>query len=85
LSTPDDLAFVTLDEIAAADFFQPAITTVVQPAFEMGYRAVEVLLDRIMQSDAMGAPQKIHLPPTLVVRASSSRPFTDSVKTVHNR
>lgn len=83
LSTPHDLAFVTLDEIAAADFFRPAITTVIQPAFDMGYRAVEVLIERIMQGDAMGAPQKIHLPPTLVVRASSGMPQTNRAAKSH--
>jgi DNA-binding LacI/PurR family transcriptional regulator len=74
LTTPQDISFVTLDEIAAADFFQPAITTVVQPAFDMGCRAVEVLVDRILRGDAMGHYKKIHLPSTLVVRASSSLP-----------
>jgi DNA-binding LacI/PurR family transcriptional regulator len=75
LSTPEDVAFITLDEIAPADFFQPAISAVVQPAFEMGYRAVEVLLDRITHGDAIGGSRKIHLTPTLVVRASTSLPL----------
>lgn len=51
LSTPEDIGFATLDEIAAADLFRPAITTVVQPTFDMGHRAVEVLLDRIARGD----------------------------------
>lgn len=72
MSTPEDLAFVTFDEIAAADFFQPAITCVVQPTFEMGRRAVELLLERI-NSDGSPEFKEILLPPKLVVRASSSR------------
>jgi len=79
LSTPDDVAFATLDEIAAADFFQPAITTVIQPTFEMGCRAVEVLLDRITEGDAMGERKKIYLPPSLVVRGSSGLPHRSQV------
>lgn len=75
LSTPENIAFVTLDEIVAADFFRPAITTVIQPTFEMGYRAVEVLLDRIAQGEAMGNSKKIYLPPTLVMRTSSGQPL----------
>jgi DNA-binding LacI/PurR family transcriptional regulator len=71
-TTPKDIAFATLDEITTADFFQPAITTVIQPTFDMGYRAVEVLLERIAQGDAMGPRRKILLPTTLVVRSSSS-------------
>lgn len=80
LSTPDDIAFVTLDEIAAADFFQPAITTIVQPTFEMGYRAVQVLLERIAQGDAMGDYKEILFGSTLVVRASSSLAFRPGPK-----
>jgi DNA-binding LacI/PurR family transcriptional regulator len=75
LSTPEDLAFATFDEIAAADFFQPAITCVVQPTFEMGRRAVELLLERINSGDAPGGYKRIMLPPKLVVRASSSLKF----------
>lgn len=74
LSTPENVAFVTLDEIVAADFFRPAITTVVQPTFEMGYRAVEVLLDRILRGDKVGGPTRIYMKPALVVRASSGQP-----------
>lgn len=72
MGTPEDIAFATIDEIAAADFFRPAITTVVQPAFEMGHRAVEILLERIKKGAAMGAPKKEKLSPTLLVRASSN-------------
>lgn len=85
LSTPEDIAFVTLDEIVAADFFQPAITTVLQPAFDMGYRAVEVLLERIAQGDAMGGCKKVQLPSTLVVRASSSIVHHSGASRTHNR
>ena len=47
LRTPDDIAFVTFDELTVDDLFYPSITTVVQPAFDIGYRAAEILLDRI--------------------------------------
>jgi DNA-binding LacI/PurR family transcriptional regulator len=47
LRTPDDIAFVTVDELTVHDLFYPSITTVVQPAFEIGGRAAEMLLDRI--------------------------------------
>ena len=47
LRTPEDIAFVTVDELTVDDLFYPSITTVVQPAFEIGGRAAEILLDRI--------------------------------------
>jgi DNA-binding LacI/PurR family transcriptional regulator len=71
LSTPEDIAFVTFDEINAEDFFRPSLTSVVQPTFEMGHRAVEVLLDRIEQRLDPNAIEKVRLPATLTVRDSS--------------
>lgn len=71
LSTPADIAFVTFDEITAEDFFQPSVTSVVQPTFEMGYRAVELLLARIEQKIDPDTVQKVRLPATLMVRDSS--------------
>ena len=44
LRTPDDIAFVTVDELTVDDLFYPSITTVVQPAFDIGHRAAEILL-----------------------------------------
>src|SRR3954447_2235681 len=55
LRTPDDIAFVTVDELTVHDLFYPSITTVVQPAYEIGARAAEILLDRIDRSTANGS------------------------------
>jgi DNA-binding LacI/PurR family transcriptional regulator len=75
LRTPDDLAFATIDEITSEEFFEPRITSVVQPAFDMGYRAVEVLLDRISKDNSDTSRVKARLPAKLVIRDSSSRAF----------
>ncbi|MBS1799179.1 MAG: LacI family DNA-binding transcriptional regulator [Acidobacteria bacterium] len=74
LSTPKDFSFTTFDEITAEDFFRPGITSVVQPTFDMGYRAVEVLLDRI-ENGELYPRQKVRLPATVTVRESSSTPI----------
>ena len=71
LETPRDIAFVSFDELTTDDFFHPAVTCVLQPTFEIGYRAVEVLLNRIEKGKVEGRPAKIRLPATLVVRESS--------------
>ena len=75
LRTPRDFAFVTFDELTPEDFFQPGITSVVQPTFEIGYRAVEVLLKRIGKGMAEGPRERVRLPATLIVRESSSAPY----------
>jgi DNA-binding LacI/PurR family transcriptional regulator len=52
------------------DFFQPRITSVVQPTYEIGHRAVEVLFERIVHGVGANV-SKMRLPGTLVVRDSS--------------
>lgn len=84
LSTPKDFAFITFDEITAEDFFQPGITSVVQPTFDMGYRAIEVLLDRIEKTKDNRKREKVRLPATLTVRESSGAPLDLSTGRIHN-
>jgi DNA-binding LacI/PurR family transcriptional regulator len=70
LKTPDDIAFVTFDELTVDDLFLPAVTTVVQPAYEIGYRAAEILLRRIEES-THDDPITVRLEACLKVRSSS--------------
>ena len=71
LATPRDIACVTFDEISSEEFFRPGITSVVQPAFEIGSKAVETLLRRIT-GPKTSAVDKVRLPASLVIRESSS-------------
>jgi DNA-binding LacI/PurR family transcriptional regulator len=81
LSTPKDFSFVMFDELTAEDFFRPGVTSVVQPTFDMGYQAVEVLLRRIEKGEGKKPREKVRLPATLTVRESSSTPFAVEDKT----
>ena len=51
ISVPDDIAFATFDGFNHSDLFQPSITTVRQPAFEMGVAAVSLLLERLASAE----------------------------------
>jgi DNA-binding LacI/PurR family transcriptional regulator len=73
LRTPEDIAFVTFDELTVDDLFMPSITTVVQPAYDIGFRAAEILLQRIEEGAAGGEPVAVRLAATLKVRDSSGR------------
>ena len=73
LKTPDDIAFATFDELTVDDLFLPAITTVVQPAYDIGFRAAEILLQRI-EDGAGDEAITIRLPASLKVRDSSGLP-----------
>jgi DNA-binding LacI/PurR family transcriptional regulator len=71
LSTPEKIAFATIDELNAEDLFQPRITSVVQPTYDIGYRAVEVLLERIARNGKAADATRVRLPASLIVRDSS--------------
>lgn len=71
LRTPEDIAVATFDELTVDDLFSPHVTTVVQPAFDIGRCATEVLLNRIEHGSQNGEPVTVRLPATLKVRESS--------------
>jgi DNA-binding LacI/PurR family transcriptional regulator len=72
LSTPGDIGFVTFDELTSHDIFTPAITTIIQPAYDIGFKASGILLERISQGRDRVGIATVRLPATLKVRSSSS-------------
>ena len=51
-----------------------------QPTFDMGYQAVEVLLRRIEKGEAKKPREKVRLPATLTVRESFNTPCSVAAK-----
>lgn len=51
LKVPEDLAVVGFDNIQLADFFDPSLTSVEIPRYELGARTMEMLVDLIDQKD----------------------------------
>ncbi|WP_235012919.1 LacI family DNA-binding transcriptional regulator [Arthrobacter sp. SLBN-100] len=70
LRMPEDIAFATFDGFAYADLFEPQLTTVRQPAFQVGATAAKLLAKRI--ADKSVQPTTVRLAPTIEYRASSS-------------
>jgi LacI family transcriptional regulator len=90
---PEDVALVGFDDNLLSEHMRPPLTTIRQPFFQMGYRAIELLLTMIdpdhrtvngLQHGAgpsalesapedldSAYPQRVQLPTSLVVRASS--------------
>lgn len=66
---PRDVAFATFDGFPHSDLFAPQITTVRQPAFDMGVTAVQLLVDRMANRDA--APRTVRLQQTIEEREST--------------
>ncbi|MCS0627913.1 LacI family DNA-binding transcriptional regulator [Telluria mixta] len=64
---PEDIAVVGFDNIPLSQVFEPALTTIAQPMFELGAEAANLLLERL----AGGAPGSRTLQHSLVVRESA--------------
>jgi LacI family transcriptional regulator len=71
LSVPGDVAVVGFDDIPFAGFPEVQLTTIYQPKYEMGRKAVEILLKRIRHPGETRKAEKLYLEPRLVVRKSS--------------
>ena len=69
---PEDIAVVGYDNIAIAEWYDPALTTVDQPHYRMGQRAMQAVLDRLNHPEEPA--EMIKFETTLVVRHSSGGP-----------
>lgn len=69
LRVPEDLSFVGFDDIEAAHWFQPALTTLRPPLRDIGGKAIDLLLRRIADPDL--PHEQIPLEAKLVIRDSS--------------
>jgi LacI family transcriptional regulator len=69
LEAPRDLAFATFDGFAHPDLFRPRVTSVTQPAFEIGETAMRLLLDRL-SSDPPARSRTVRLAPRITYRES---------------
>ena len=69
---PEDLSVVGFDCMPESEFFAPPLTTVVQDFQAVGRTSIELLL-RMMDHQAVPITRSV-IPPTLVVRASTSHP-----------
>jgi len=69
LRMPEDIAFAAFDGFAYADLFEPQLTTVRQPAFQVGATAAELLARRI--ADKSAEPSVVRLAPAIEYRSST--------------
>lgn len=73
LRVPADVSVLGFDDIYAAAFHNPALTTIRQPLFEMGSLAARTLLERLENGRDEEIPEVLSVEPTLVVRSSTAR------------
>ena len=68
LKVPDDLALVGFDNIEIASIYEPSLTTVCQPMYEIGVKAMQLLLDILEKKELEN--NKIKLESKLIIRDS---------------
>ena len=68
LNIPQDVAVVGFDNLKYASLLEVPLTTVAQPFYEIGAKAVEILMNKFQDKNA--PLQKLILDPELIVRKS---------------
>lgn len=67
---PGDVAIIGFDDVQVARYAAVPLTTVAQPAEEIGVKAAELLLERIEGDAEKERPRRIVIKPRLVIRQS---------------
>jgi LacI family transcriptional regulator len=68
---PNDIGVVGFDDIYMASVVEPGLTTIKQPNYEMGYKAVELLIEVLEKSGEAAEQKTIILDTELIVRKST--------------
>lgn len=71
MRVPENVSVVGFDDIQAATFLSPSLTTVRQPLHQMGEIAARVLLDRLEGKEDW--PKQVAVKPELVIRESTAK------------
>lgn len=80
VSIPEDVSLIGFTNLTAADLLAPSLSTVVQPAQEIGQLAAERLIDLIERKHRALPVGIVRIPTELIIRDSSRRtPDSDSL------
>lgn len=71
LTIPKDVKVITFSNSYTASFLNPSLTTVTQPAYEMGREAAAILFKLIEKKKHHSSPESIVLNSTLIARNST--------------
>lgn len=77
LLIPQDIALVCFDDLPDVSRFFPFLTVVVQPVYDMGVNAAQLLLSRL-DSEGSLQPRHIVLPTRLIIRHSCGSKLQDN-------
>ena len=72
ISCPDQIALAVFDEIPGGRMLRPRITSVIQPAYDLGVKAGELLISRINNKINPAGPVTITLQAELIIGESTT-------------
>lgn len=72
LRIPIDISIAGFDDIDMAAYCCPPLTTIKVPAYEMGIKAVEILIEIVKNKGTK--PKHLHLETNLIIRSSTAKP-----------
>ncbi len=70
-SIPDDVGVLGFDDIYMSKFIEPELSTIRQPNYEMGYKAVEILINILENPSGKNIEKKLVLNTELIIRKST--------------
>ncbi|HSK70363.1 MAG TPA: LacI family DNA-binding transcriptional regulator [Pyrinomonadaceae bacterium] len=69
---PEDVSVLGFDDIYAAEFHNPALTTIRQPLFEMGSLAAQTLLEKLTEQADGKFVEILTVEPEIIIRQSTA-------------
>ncbi len=76
MKIPQDMALVSFDDLPNTSRLFPFLTVAVQPAYDLGANAAQLLLSRL-ESDQLPPPRHVILPTRLIIRHSCGATLND--------
>ncbi|QEH41854.1 LacI family DNA-binding transcriptional regulator [Chitinophaga sp. XS-30] len=73
LAIPEHVKVICFSNLEIATILHPPLTTITQPAFEIGKTAASVLLKALDKKRARPSVQEVIIPSSLIIRESSGR------------
>lgn len=71
LNVPQDIKVICFSNLETAEILNPSLSTITQPAFEMGKTAATILFKALGNKDLSIESEDVVIPSTLVVRGST--------------
>lgn len=85
ISAPQDVGIIGFDDDVVSEFLKPGLSTVAQPALEIGRAAAVRLLSHIRSNNENWKPEKRYLPTKVVIRESCGCAGYSSQKRAGNK